>query len=232
MNIYKKGEIVWAKNNKSKYYPAQIKYIYYKHKFDSLSNFTYEDKLTFYVEFFGSHLKQEITYNDITKFYDLINNLSDTKDTKFIKAVNEAKNQFIRSNKYITTNELFGILGKKRIRELSKKKLKNIQKTKNKSIDKTNNLFISNNINKYDLSDKDNISLNSLHQNNNKNEDDLVYNLKINDLIEALLKCKGKVRKKEVFSTAIESIEELSDIFKSNSKIENFIKVYILYYNI
>lgn len=249
MTNFSKGEIVWAKMVGYPYYPATIKCIYYKHKKYKNNSDIYEDNPTINVEFYGDHSKGEIDKKHIEKFVDYYKEFSQTKRAGLIKAINEAKKDYIDSQKNISPNILFNVLGKKRFR-IKKHKSHKHKKNKNECDNKSPKVYClinSNNKINFDKEDNINDSNRSVSINSRKNNDsDLDFSIsidkskkkskeaiqKIKNLSEDLIKCKVEVRRKEYFKKAISDIEELLQLIKSDTQITNFESVSNNFFNL
>ena len=219
MKIFKKGEIVWAKMTGYPYYPALVKYIYYKHRKCRNSSEIYEESPTVEVEFYGDHSRGGIDKKNIEKFVDFYKEYSQSKKPGLIKAISEARSEFLDKNKNLSSNELYNILGKKRLRKRrqrgeGRKDTKNKKSNKEENpkkpkkdksgadkLDKSFN-YINDNGRNVNVSIKS-ISIESEDDNedtalrNEKDESERAVR-KIRSLTEDLIRCKVEVRRRSI----------------------------------
>ena len=127
--LFRKGEIVWAKMIGFPWWPATIKRIYLKRKTkeDKGKKVTvYESQPTFYVEFYSDNSHAEIQFKNIEKFYKRFNEKAHTNKKGLLKAIELAKKDLLKNNKNtsIPWTFLYDTLGKKRFRTRKKKQSK------------------------------------------------------------------------------------------------------------
>ena len=127
--LFRKGEIVWAKMIGFPWWPATIKRIYLKRKTkeDKGKRVTvYESQPTFYVEFYSDNSHAEIQFKNIEKFYKRFHEKAHTNKKGLLKAIELAKKDLLKNykNTSIPLTFLYDTLGKKRFRTRKKKQSK------------------------------------------------------------------------------------------------------------
>lgn len=115
MKKFKKDEIIWGKMTGFPWWPCQIKRIFYRHK-GRKSPEAYEDHPLLSIEFYGDHSTGLIIKKNADKFLEKFEDYSQTRRPKLKRAINEAKKSFINSNKNLSPDTLYNVLGKKRYR--------------------------------------------------------------------------------------------------------------------
>ena len=126
--IYKNGEIVWAKLEGFPWWPGQITRVIIKRKIISdnrnkIKNVFYDKNLKFKIYFFYDNKYSIINFDNIHKYIKFYKEHSLIKSNKLLKAIKISKNYFIENEKKLNSRIKFEILGLKRIKKIKTQKI-------------------------------------------------------------------------------------------------------------